>query len=177
MAPSTAGGRGRRSLPGPTALTTLLLLLLSAALPAAVDLWPRPNPHLVFAASGSCPRCHVLRAGRVEPGRFLPGCDGYCLECHGGPSLGRTHPTGGRPDDHYRGKMTVPADFPLDDRGALMCLTCHTAHGPAWSSRRVHPGQGPDERWGKGVYRTLFLRRTGSKDGFAALCDECHRKL
>ena len=25
-------------------------------------------------------------------------------------------------------RVTIPADFPLDDKGALKCTTCHTPH-------------------------------------------------
>jgi predicted CXXCH cytochrome family protein len=51
--------------------------------------------------------------------------------------------------------MQVPADLRLDDDGRIMCLTCHTAHGP---------------------YVSYFLRRSGPDRDLALLCEACHEK-
>jgi predicted CXXCH cytochrome family protein len=59
-----------------------------------------------------------------------------------------------RPEEKYR-KMQVPPDLRLDDDGRIMCLTCHTAHGP---------------------YAPYFLRRSGPDRDFDLLCEACHGK-
>ncbi len=78
--------------------------------------------------------------------------------------------------------MRIPDDFRLDDDGRMICLTCHTAHGPFVAAVKAHPSQRPEgtAASGRGTtawYRTYYLRRSDPKDGFAALCDGCHKYL
>jgi len=167
-----------------TALRTLagIFLCVASAIvcflpPAAADSLPR-NPHDHFKNPERCGRCHVITRGEPDPGRFRAEIEGLCLECHRKENLGRTHPVNVRPHDRY-GKMKVPGDFRLDEDGRMMCLTCHTAHGPYLSSAKAFPAQAPEitplEGAGYG-YKTYYLRRTSPERGFAALCDACHGK-
>jgi predicted CXXCH cytochrome family protein len=130
------------------------LLCFSPALVAS-DGPGRGNPHAHFRNPGQCPKCHLSPGSRQAPGRFSTEADSVCLGCHSKGNLGRSHPMNVRPEEKYR-KMQVPADLRLDDDGRIMCLTCHTAHGP---------------------YVSYFLRRSGPDRGFALLCEACHGKL
>jgi predicted CXXCH cytochrome family protein len=116
---------------------------------------PRPgNPHAHFQNPDQCPKCHLPPDSQPPPGRFSTEADTVCLECHGKESIGRSHPVNVRPEEKYR-NMKVPADLRLDDDGRIMCLTCHTAHGP---------------------YASYFLRRSGPDRDFEVLCVACHGK-
>ena len=112
------------------------------------------NPHAHFRNPELCPTCHLTPGSQQGPGRFSTNSDAVCLGCHTRESMGRSHPVNVRPEEKHR-KMNVPADLRLDDEGRLMCLTCHTAHGP---------------------YVSYFLRRSGPDGGFEALCESCHGK-
>lgn len=169
-------GSSRRFLLVPV----LLLVAGSASLLIAVTaVDPNRNPHAHFREDGSCPRCHVMVSGKPDPARFLPESVGFCTGCHSGEQLGRSHPIGVRTRDKYW-KMTVPDDFPMDDDGRMMCLTCHTAHGPFLSTVKAYEKQKPENPGASGTptyYRTLFARRSDPKMGFAVLCDGCHKRL
>ncbi|MBP2679479.1 MAG: hypothetical protein H6Q82_2544 [Deltaproteobacteria bacterium] len=110
------------------------------------------NPHAHFRNPDQCPKCHLSTASPPAPARISTEANTVCLECHAKESLGRSHPLNVRPEEKYR-KMKVPADLRLDDDGRIMCLTCHTAHGP---------------------YVSYFLRRSGPDRGFEVLCEACH---
>lgn len=112
------------------------------------------NPHAHFRNPGMCPKCHLSPGAQPGPGRFSTEADAVCLGCHTKEGMGRSHPVNVRPDEKYR-KMEVPVDLRLDDRGRIMCLTCHTAHGP---------------------YVSYFLRRSSPDGGFEVLCESCHGK-
>jgi predicted CXXCH cytochrome family protein len=121
---------------------------------AASDGLLHGNPHAHFRNPDQCPKCHLLRGSTPVPGRFSTVADAVCLECHPRGSAGRSHPVNVRPEEKF-GKMKVPADLRLDDDGRIMCLTCHTAHGPSSS---------------------FFLRRSSPDRGFEVLCEACHGK-
>lgn len=144
----------------------------------AADYYPRGNPHAYFQTPGSCPKCHVIVRGLPDPDRFSVDTDTLCLGCHQQGNLGRSHPVNVRPGKKYW-KMKIPADFRLDDDGRLMCLTCHTAHGPYVSTTKTfHKQTAFSSGSSQGTYyKTLFLRRLDPNKGFAALCDACHEKL
>ena len=112
------------------------------------------NPHAYFRNPGQCPKCHLSPGSQPGPGRFSTEADAVCLGCHAKGSMGRSHPVNVRPEEKYP-KMKVPADLRLDDDGRIMCLTCHTAHGP---------------------YVSYFLRRSSRDRGFEVLCEACHGK-
>jgi cytochrome c peroxidase len=89
------------------------------------------------------------------------------------------HPLKVRPGDRFRG-ILVPKDYSLSDDGKIICLTCHTAHGPGRSAVRVHALQQPDDSEpspdSPPGYKTFFLRRTDPGAlGFDALCGGCHK--
>jgi len=144
----------------------------------ASDFYPRGNPHAHFQNAQQCPRCHIAYRGKMEPDRFSVDTDKVCLGCHKGDSLGRSHPVGVRPRDKYW-NMKVPTDFRLDDDGRIMCLTCHTAHGPYLAAVKAFPKQTPFSSGSSGGphYKTYYLRRSNPAEGWSNLCDACHRKL
>lgn len=135
-------------------LAALAGVLCFAPALVASDRPGRGNPHAHFRNPGQCPKCHLSPGSQPGPGRFSTEADSVCLGCHTTDSLGRSHPMKVRPEEKHR-KMQVPADLRLDDDGRIMCLTCHTAHGP---------------------YMSYFLRRSGPDRGFAHLCEACHGK-
>ena len=144
----------------------------------ASDYYPRGNPHAHFQNPEQCPKCHLSYRGQMDSDRFSTETDEACLGCHKKESLGRSHPVTVRPRDKYR-KMKVPTDFRLDDDGRMMCLTCHTAHGPYLSTVKSYPKQVPFSSGSSGgpYYKTLFLRKSSPKEGWSILCDACHENL
>jgi cytochrome c peroxidase len=76
----------------------------------------------------------------------------------------------------------MPKGFPLSGDGQIMCLTCHTGHGPFLGTVPAFAGQLPEKdaasAGSSSLYRTFFLRRSDpSLEGFEALCRECHGVL
>jgi len=137
-------------------LPVLAGVLCFAPVLVASDGPQRGNPHAHFQNPDQCPKCHLSHQGRIEPDRFSTETDAVCFGCHRKDSLGRSHPVNVHPEEKNRKrKMTVPADLRLDDDGRIMCLTCHTAHGP---------------------YVSYFLRRSSPDRGFEVLCEACHGK-
>ena len=135
-------------------LAALAGVLCFAPALVASDGPQRVNPHAHFRNPDQCPKCHLSPGSPSGPGRFSTEADTVCLECHTKEGMGRSHPANVRPEEKYR-KMKVPADLRLDDDGRIMCLTCHTAHGPP-------------------VF--FFLRRSSPDRGFEVLCEACHGK-
>src|SRR5574341_504231 len=122
----------------------LLLAVASVTLLIAVTQFdPKKNPHAHFREPGSCLKCHVSVGGKPDPDRFLPESVDFCVGCHTESELGRSHPIRVRPRDKYW-KMKVPKDFCLDDDGRMMCLTCHSGHGPFLSPVQAYAGQKPE---------------------------------
>jgi predicted CXXCH cytochrome family protein len=136
-------------------LAALAGVLCFAPAFVASDELQRGNPHAHFRNPDQCPKCHLSPGSQPGPARISTEADAVCLGCHRKESMGRSHPVNVRPEEKYR-KMRVPADLRLDAGGRIMCLTCHTAHGP---------------------YVSYFLRRSGPGGGFEALCEACHGKL
>lgn len=162
-----------------------LLLAILAALALGVFAGgpvfdPDASPHDVFRKPGQCPKCHAFYKGELEPERFIEDADAFCLGCHSAEALGRSHPRNVRPGAKYW-KMKVPDDFRLDDGGRIMCLTCHVGHGAFVSTAKPSPAQKPENPYpSKGTpyyYKTFFLRRSDPVQGFAPLCDGCHKYL
>jgi predicted CXXCH cytochrome family protein len=135
-------------------LAAMAGVLCFAPVLVASDGPQRGNPHAHFRNPDQCPKCHLSTGSRMDPGRISAGSDAVCLGCHARESIGRFHPIGVRPDEKYV-KMKVPSDLRLSDDSRLMCLTCHTAHGP---------------------YESYFLRRSSLNRGFENLCEACHGK-
>jgi hypothetical protein len=140
---------------------------------------PDPNPHAHFQQSNQCPKCHVHDGQKLEPERFTTASIDFCLECHLAEERGRTHPLKVHPGGKFRG-MKAPPEYRLGDGEHIICLTCHTAHGPFLSGTRTFAAQTPErlsgESGGTPAYRTYFLRRSDpAGEGMAALCEGCHR--
>lgn len=174
-------------------LGTILLALaaLGGVLDAGVSIDPSANPHRHFSSPENCGKCHAVTAGKVDPATLLASSSDLCLSCHSEDELGRLHPWGEKSKpvkNHPRyWKMRVPDDFPLDEDGRIMCLTCHRIHFPFPKSMphvtkaKATPQQKP-ENPGAAVavglhYKSYFLRRIDSKNGFATLCDACHKYM
>ncbi len=160
-------------------LPALALMGLGALILVAADDFPRTNPHTSFQRQDLCPRCHVYSGGRFEADRFTADADNLCYDCHAKEHLGRTHPVGSKPAAKYGRKMIVPDEFPMNDDGKMMCLTCHFAHkAPYLSQAKSWPTQQPESSIAGRYYKTFYLRRTDPKNlGIAALCDGCHKKI
>lgn len=158
-------------------LPVLAGVLCFAPVLVASDGPQRGTPHAHFQDAQECPKCHLSHQGRIEPDRFSTETDAVCFGCHRKDSLGRSHPVNVRPRDK-RWKVKVPPDFRLDDDGRIMCLTCHTAHGPYLSTVKTYPKQVPFSSNSSGgpFYKTLYLRRSDPKEGWSILCDACHEK-
>lgn len=173
---STARGSGRL-LPAALVLAAVVALSL---LPARAERATAVDPHAHFRISRYCPRCHVYAGETLAPDRFVSGADAFCLECHLGDALGRSHRRNIRPGE---GLQTIrpPQDFRLDEEGRILCLTCHTGHGPFLSRVPAFAGQGQaapglsDDAGGR--YRTYYARRSDPREGFAPLCRVCHPRL
>ena len=86
-----------------------------------------------------------------------------CFSCHDGSiedSRARAyqtaqHKTNVPPPGH----MKIPAIFPLDEQGNMVCATCHTAHGVP---------SGPDSK------ETIFMRTSNRN---SAMCRMCHPEM
>lgn len=158
-------------------LAALLLLLPRPSVPAVA---PPANPHTHFQQPAQCPRCHLYNGSKPDPLRFSTASIDFCLECHRAEEPVRTHPLKVHPEGGIRG-MKVPPEFPLGDGARIICLTCHTAHGPFVSNVRAFPGQRPmmmDAAGGPAYYRSYFLRRSSPADKvFESLCRSCHTTL
>ncbi|MBI5574974.1 MAG: hypothetical protein HY896_01275 [Deltaproteobacteria bacterium] len=138
-----------------------------------------PNPHAHFMQAPQCPRCHIYDGAKLVPDRVATASVDFCLECHTAEARGMTHPVKVHPVGKFN-RMKVPPEYRLGDGDYIICLTCHTAHGPFLSTVRTFAGQAPDITGngpnGAPLYRTYYLRRTNpSGEGFEALCEGCHK--
>lgn len=165
----------RSAFPPGLLLAALLLLLHPCPAHSAADL--PANPHGYFQQPAQCPRCHLYTDSKLDPGRFSTASVEFCLECHLAEERGRTHPLKVHAGSKVR-EVKIPPDFRLGDGEHLICLSCHSAHGPYVSDRKAFSGQAPVNA-GAGAaspyYKTFFLRRSNPSDeGFEALCSGCH---
>jgi hypothetical protein len=102
-----------------------------------------------------CLDCHTSLPFNNRDIVFYDDTYRICLSCHKsyhGSESGFAHPSRIVPS------MSVPADMPLDSRGRITCITCHTFHSGYYGD-------------GKGK-RVLYLRRVKGK----TLCYSCHTK-
>lgn len=151
-------------------------LLLFQGVSSAVS--PPANPHAYFEQPEQCPRCHLYSGSNPDPGRISTASIEFCLGCHRAEGQNRTHPLKVHPEGGMR-RMKVPPEYHLGDGEHVVCLTCHSAHGPFVSNVRAFPGQKPilvDQALP--YYRTYFLRRPTFADKMSeTLCNGCHRTL
>ena len=181
-------GAGRAFFPGegePLRIFPARPLFLSGLLLASLLLVPRPafpadsppaNPHAYFQQPAQCPRCHLSADSKPDPDRFATSSIEFCLECHLPEQRRRTHPLRVHPAGRRR-DTKIPPDYRLGDGEHVICLTCHTAHGPFVSDIRAFAGQPPIGAPGDSpYYKTFFLRRSNpAGEGFEALCIGCHK--
>lgn len=75
--------------------------------------------------NGKCLGCHIAQPspGTDEPMTFSKDVTRMCSGCHSNEQE-LSHPVDRKPS------MSVPASMPLDWKGEITCLTCHTAHRP-----------------------------------------------
>ncbi|MGC2423264.1 MAG: cytochrome c3 family protein [Nitrospirota bacterium] len=71
---------------------------------------------------GECYRCHDPHSADYKYNLKADRKD-ICMLCHTVPIPGHLHEPGKVP------QFALPEDFPLDDEGKTMCLTCHDPHG------------------------------------------------
>ena len=115
-----------------TALTTLVVLLLSAAVCSAEDVTTSPH-----SDAGDCAVCHVAPADKLR-GWFVFGStkrklkadlNQLCLKCHtvepvavDSLGVGIGHATGKKPAVNHQ-------NLPLASDGTITCaITCHNMH-------------------------------------------------
>ena len=101
-----------------------------------------------------CLDCHVTLPFNPDKLTFHEDTVDVCRQCHnnfhGKADLG--HPLGVVPS------MNIPRDMPLDEKGKLTCITCHSYHTGDKSSG--------------GINSHLLRRPEGMK-----FCYSCHRKF
>lgn len=101
-----------------------------------------------------CLDCHVTLPFNPERLSFYEDVAGVCRECHRSDHAKSTlsHPVEVVPS------MKIPRDMPLDRRGRLTCITCHTFHA----------------EWQAVVDDNPYLLRRPEGKKF---CYYCHKKL
>ena len=101
-----------------------------------------------------CLDCHVTLPFNPERLSFYEDIAGVCRECHNNDHAvsALSHPVEIVPS------MKIPLDMPLDRRGKLTCITCHTFHAGWQALVDDNP---------------YLLRRPQSKK----FCYYCHNKL
>jgi predicted CXXCH cytochrome family protein len=166
--------RARPLIP-PVLLAAALLLLPGPAVPGPLS---RPNPHDHFRQPAQCPKCHLPAESKPGPRVFAASSVGFCLECHLPEERGRSHPVLVHAE-RQGSKVKVPPEFPLGEGDRVICLSCHTAHGPYESGVRAFAGQEPAGDGGaEGTpsFKTYFLRRSDPAGKRSeAICNACHK--
>jgi len=132
-------------------LLVLFLLMIPASAKAIHD-----DPGGV-----KCLDCHVTLPFDRENLSYTEKVGDICRACHGkypcnnkGDHNDFAHPIGVKPGM----KMKIPVDMPLDLKGRLTCITCHSYHAEFWDAE----------------YNSKFLlRRPQGKK----LCSSCHKNF
>jgi predicted CXXCH cytochrome family protein len=113
-------------------------------------------PHMLYAIHDDldgikCLDCHVrIPFDKSRAYLFNAGIAGICSGCHKRPM--HSHPVEAVPS------IQIPLDMPLDVKGRLTCITCHSFH----NGEAVTDGE-----------KTYLLRRQKGK----TFCYSCHTKL
>lgn len=158
-------------------VAVLVLSLITS--PGAFSQMKLPeNPHQFMNRTDSCPDCHNYYEGVLEPHYFILPMADECHKCHSKEKLGRSHPVG---VDPYRSDydITVPDELPLEE-DMVSCGSCHNPHAEWLSTTRSFFSQTPQVILKKGeeeilYYKTFYLRISDPEEGFAPLCQSCHR--
>lgn len=108
------------------------------------------EPHSDVAETG-CLDCHMGLPFKDAPNRFHDSSDEVCIRCHRISETAVSHPVGVKPGHK------LPVDMPLNSRGEIMCITCHTYH-----TSILIPS----------LKKKAFLRRTVADRMF---CISCHK--
>lgn len=85
-------------------------------------LWPQSTDFHDF--TGKCLECHLTMPTEKNKGMpliFTKEISFLCGECHE-EGEGPSHPV------DVRASMTIPSVFPLDRKGNITCVTCHSIH-------------------------------------------------
>jgi predicted CXXCH cytochrome family protein len=91
-----------------------------------------------------CLDCHISKpSSESDPVTFSKNINLMCASCHKSEQE-LSHPVGMKPS------MKVPQSMPLDWKGELTCLTCHTVH--------------------KQGFGGFHLRTTATGEGFCVMC-------
>jgi hypothetical protein len=86
------------------------------------------------AFEGRCLECHLtVPQSGGSAGAFRKDISAMCADCHSSTQA-VSHPVDVVPS------MEVPAEFPLDWRGFLTCVTCHTVHGDGYGAYHMRSG-------------------------------------
>lgn len=135
--------------------TTLLFLLATCLLLGA-------SPALAVhddAGDTKCLDCHFTLPFDREKLSYTEEVGEVCRSCHtsfpcndAADKNGFAHPIKVVPT------MTVPIDMPLDQKGRITCITCHSYHAEFWDAEYNN--------------ESLLRRTKGVK-----LCYTCHKKL
>lgn len=106
-----------------------------------------------------CLDCHVTLPFDRNKLSYTETVGTICRKCHqqfpcstDSADEGFSHPIEVQPT------MSVPIDMPLDEKGRLSCITCHSYHAEFWDSE----------------YNTEALLRRSKGP---TLCYTCHKKL
>lgn len=103
-----------------------------------------------------CLDCHKSLPFKGRALVFYDDIYKKCLSCHRiyhGTESGFDHPSRKVPS------MPVPADMPLDSKGRMTCITCHTFHSGYYGKANKPAGS--------------YLRRQKGR----TLCYSCHRNF
>lgn len=157
------------------AVVVLALTIVAPALAADAPAPAAPAPAAPAGGAqghpGGCSSCHVAHDSqgarlwpyapnaKTEKGTPLSLGSSLCYSCHDGTITamgatffdkdGSTHPIDVKPS----ARCAVPKDFPVDDKGAITCVSCHDPHN-------------------KGGKALASYLRMPSDDG--TLCTACH---
>jgi len=113
----------------------LLILLTGAAVPAfsATD---QPGVRDYHNFEGLCLDCHITRpAAGAENPILKKDVTVLCGKCHDRQDA-LSHPVDIKPVMH------VPSELPLDWRGMVTCVTCHSAHKPGFGPSHIRTRAG-----------------------------------
>jgi predicted CXXCH cytochrome family protein len=108
-----------------SALTVPLLVAVGVAIAAGAGSGPSPH-RLTGAGRQDCLLCHLTipaYRGAGAAAEVKSDIDRVCSSCHNDIRKLITHKVGTKP------LIPIPADFPLDSKGQMSCVTCHVVHG------------------------------------------------
>lgn len=160
-------------------LTTLVIAIVTSdhiCVRIALAVENIDNPHELGDANNvACTSCHrqaPVHNPKHSTQTVLPDMDDFttdpvamCVPCHDDSE--RSHPLWVKPN------YPVPADLPLDNNGAVTCLTCHHTHGSLKSEHPCCSVSFMDRMLNSDrMTKSFLLRRENTK---GQLCKACHK--